>query len=102
MSRPADFSTKIIVEEKGPFVHAMPYRTGPYAEPTPLKYEIHTDEFGRFTAAPVREPVSRILNKPRDIPDFNRHLTAFCSAKRGAILEREGNPQNYIINFAIR
>jgi Cdc6-like AAA superfamily ATPase len=57
------------------------------------------DEFGRFTAASVRKPASRILKKPRDIPDFNRHLTAFCSEKRGVILERDGNPQNYHYKF---
>jgi hypothetical protein len=45
------------------------------------------DEFGRFTAASVREPISHILQKPRDIPDFNRHLKAFCSWDRGLILE---------------
>jgi hypothetical protein len=57
------------------------------------------DEFGRFTAGSVREPISRILKKQRDIPDFNRHLKAFCSEDRGAILEREGNPHNYHYRF---
>jgi hypothetical protein len=58
-----------------------------------------TDEFGRFTASYVREPLSQILKKERDIPDFNRHLKAFCSVDRGFILEREGNPRNYHYRF---
>jgi hypothetical protein len=58
-----------------------------------------TDEFGRFTASAIREPLSRILDKQRDIPDFNRHLRAFCSDDRGLILEREGHPHNYHYRF---
>jgi uncharacterized protein len=43
MNRLADLSTKIIVEEDGPFIHAMPYRAGSYdAERTPLMHEIRT------------------------------------------------------------
>jgi hypothetical protein len=57
------------------------------------------DEFGRFTAASVRDPISDILRKPREIPDFNRHLKAFCSLDRGFILEREGTPRNYHYKF---
>jgi predicted nucleotidyltransferase len=42
MNRLADLSTKIIVEEDGPFIHAMPFRAGSYTEPTPLMHEIRT------------------------------------------------------------
>jgi predicted nucleotidyltransferase len=42
MNRLADLSTKIIVEEDGPFIHAMPYRAGSYNDPTPLMHEIRT------------------------------------------------------------
>ena len=39
----ADLSTKIIVEEDGPFIHAMPYRAGSYNDDrTPLMHEIRT------------------------------------------------------------
>jgi Cdc6-like AAA superfamily ATPase len=57
------------------------------------------DEFGRFTAGAVREPLSTILRRPRDYPDFNRHLKAFCSRDRGFILEREGTHRNYHYRF---
>jgi uncharacterized protein len=40
MNRLADLSTKIIVDEDGPFIHAMPYSAGSYNEPTPLMHEI--------------------------------------------------------------
>ena len=57
------------------------------------------DEFGSFTAASVREPYTRIMRSPRDIPDFNRHLNAFWSKQRGAILERTGSPKSYRYRF---
>jgi hypothetical protein len=65
------------------------------------------DEFGRFTAASVRDPISDILRKPREIPDFNRHLKAFCSLDRGFILEREGKfrdplMQSYVMIKGVR
>jgi uncharacterized protein len=40
MDRLADLSTKIIVEDNGPFIHAMPFRAGAYNEATPLMHEI--------------------------------------------------------------
>jgi uncharacterized protein len=41
MDRLADLSTKIIVEDDGPFIHAMPFRAGAYNnEATPLMHEI--------------------------------------------------------------
>ena len=43
MDRLADLSTKIIVEEDGPFIHAMPYRAGSYDERTPLMLTVRSD-----------------------------------------------------------
>jgi hypothetical protein len=43
MDRLADLSTKIIVEEDGPFIHAMPYRAGSYDECTPLMLTVRSD-----------------------------------------------------------
>jgi len=42
MNRLADLSTKI-VEEGGPFIHAMPYRAGSYNDRTPLMLAVRTD-----------------------------------------------------------
>lgn len=57
------------------------------------------DEFGRFMAASVREPLSRILRKERDIPDFSRHIATFCDPQRGPILEKDGGHKNYRYRF---
>jgi predicted nucleotidyltransferase len=44
LNRLADLSTKIIVEEDGPFIHAMAYRAGSYNdERMPLMHEIRAD-----------------------------------------------------------
>jgi uncharacterized protein len=44
MNRLADLSTKIIVEEDGPFIHAMPYGAGSYNdERMPLMYAIRVE-----------------------------------------------------------
>ena len=42
MNRLADLATEII-EEGGPFVHAMPYRAGSYNERTPLMLALRTE-----------------------------------------------------------
>jgi hypothetical protein len=42
MNRLADPSTKIILDDDGPFIHAMPFRAGSYDEHTPLMHEIRT------------------------------------------------------------
>lgn len=57
------------------------------------------DDFGSFTAASVRDPFTAIIGSRRDIPDFNRHLKAFCSDQRGPILERSGSHKNYRYKF---
>lgn len=44
MNRLADLSTKIIVEEDGPFIHAIPYGAGSYNdERMPLMYAIRVE-----------------------------------------------------------
>jgi predicted nucleotidyltransferase len=43
MNRLADLSTKIIVDDDGPFIHAMPFRASSYNEPTPLMHDIRRD-----------------------------------------------------------
>jgi predicted nucleotidyltransferase len=44
MNRLADLSTKIIVEEDGPFIHAMAYPAGSYNDPRmPLMYAIRAE-----------------------------------------------------------
>jgi Cdc6-like AAA superfamily ATPase len=57
------------------------------------------DEFGNFKAAALKRPLSEILRRDRDIPDFNRHLKAFCTSERGPVLEQVGTHKNYRYRF---
>lgn len=43
LDRLADLSTKIIVEEDGPFIHAMVFPAGAYNERTPLMHSVRLD-----------------------------------------------------------
>jgi Cdc6-like AAA superfamily ATPase len=49
-----------------------------------------TDEWGYFSAADVRAPLSRIRRKNCDIPSFAKHLKRFCGSDRGSVLEMTG------------
>lgn len=48
------------------------------------------DEFGYFTAADVRGPLSALRNTPVDIPGFLAHLDRFTDPSKGGILESSG------------
>lgn len=54
---------------------------------------------GLFTASAVREPMSRIMGKPYDIPAFARHLNAFTELDRGPVLSRLGSERRYTYRF---
>lgn len=56
------------------------------------------DEGGYFVPASVREPYSKILERPVDIAHFQDTLQAFAE-KRGRILERFGASRNYRFRF---
>jgi Cdc6-like AAA superfamily ATPase len=59
-----------------------------------------TDEFGHFSASAVTLPMSRIMGRKYDIPNFSRHLFDFCEPKRGSILKRIGEPRRIRYRFA--
>lgn len=54
---------------------------------------------GYFTAGAIREPLEVIAGRRIDIPAFARHLKQFLEAKRGAVLQREGEPRRYFYRF---
>lgn len=58
------------------------------------------DDMGYFTAASVREPLSRIMDKPREIPHYARHLHKFAEDKRGCVLEKSGAKGSHFYRFA--
>lgn len=58
-----------------------------------------TDDLGFFSAAAVRDPMSKIMKKRYDIPAFSQHLSAFCSDERGPILQQTGKKRSYRFRF---
>jgi hypothetical protein len=58
------------------------------------------DEQGYFISAAVREPLSNIMGKPYDIPNFSQHLDKFSSDQaRGPVLERAGTARRFRFRF---
>src|SRR6266699_37959 len=59
-----------------------------------------TDEFGFFTAAAVKEPLSRIMKKDYDVPSFARHLKIFSEGRNPPILQRTGEKRKFRYRFS--
>ncbi len=59
-----------------------------------------TDELGYFAAADVREPMSKIMGKPYDIPSYSQHLKAFCGERCGHVLQTHGAGRRTRFRFA--
>jgi Cdc6-like AAA superfamily ATPase len=57
------------------------------------------DDSGYFVPASVREPLSMIVRKPMQIAQYQQHLGAFASDKRGNILQRDGEERAYRFRF---
>ncbi len=58
-----------------------------------------SDDSGYFVPASVREPLSTIVRKPMQIAQYQQHLGAFASEKRGNILQRDGEERSYRFRF---
>lgn len=58
------------------------------------------DDMGYFPAAAVRAPLSKIMDKPREIPHFARHLHKFAAERRGCVLEKSGKKGSHFYRFA--
>ena len=58
------------------------------------------DELGYFTPGSLRGPLSKILQRPIDIPTYLRQLNELSDDRRGEILQRDGSPRNYRYRFA--
>lgn len=59
----------------------------------------NSDEFGAFSAASLRASFREFVGRERDIPDYSRHLQAFCKEERGEILEKWGSPKSFKYRF---
>lgn len=58
-----------------------------------------TNELGFFAAQDVRGPMQTITGKEYDIPSFAQHLNEFCDAKRGQILDKDGERRRFRYRF---
>jgi Cdc6-like AAA superfamily ATPase len=47
------------------------------------------EQLGFFTARDVREPLSKIMGRRREIPSFARHLKKFAEPARGCVLQKQ-------------
>jgi Cdc6-like AAA superfamily ATPase len=61
---------------------------------------VRPDPLGYFYASDVANPLSILKEKQYKIPSFARHLSQFCSEKRGAILQKTGEKRNIRYRFA--
>ncbi|MFF3858128.1 AAA family ATPase [Streptomyces sp. NPDC002209] len=57
------------------------------------------NRLGQFTASAVRDPMSKIMGRPYEIPAFATHLKAFTEMDRGSVLRREGTERRYTYRF---
>ena len=56
------------------------------------------DSLGYFRPAEVREPLTAIVGRPMDIPNFQRHLNELSGDRRHA-LWKEGPERHYVYRF---
>jgi len=57
------------------------------------------DALGYFSPGAMVEPLGSILKRPVKIATFTNHLREFCEEKRGAVLERDGQPWGFRYRF---
>lgn len=57
------------------------------------------DELGYFVSADVREPLSKIMGRPYDIPGFSQHLNKFSDEERGNVLQKTGTTRRFRFRF---
>jgi hypothetical protein len=58
-----------------------------------------TDESGFFSPTSVIAPLTKILKRPIQHANFQRHLTEFISEERGNVLIRRGKERQYRYRF---
>ena len=58
-----------------------------------------TDDFGYFTAASVKRPMSTVMNRQYEIAGFKKHLEDFVRKEKGAILQKTGTKRKYRYRF---
>lgn len=57
------------------------------------------DALGYFASSDVREPLTKIMGKHYDIPNFSQHLDKFSSEDRGNVLAKTGKQRRFRFRF---
>lgn len=58
-----------------------------------------TDEMGFFSPVDVRGPMTEIMGRPYDTPNFAKHLGEFSSSKRSEVLQKVGESHRFRYRF---
>jgi Cdc6-like AAA superfamily ATPase len=58
-----------------------------------------TDDLGYFTAGDVSQPLSHIMKKKYETPNYTRHLKDFCEERRGPVLQKTGEAWRLLYRF---
>jgi len=58
-----------------------------------------TDDLGYFAPADVKDPLTRIMARSRDVPDFIKQLRALSSEERGPALDQVGENRKLRYRF---
>jgi len=57
------------------------------------------DDRATFAAGDLRDPLSKIMKKPYDIPGYSKNLHDLCQSTRGPILQRVGVAKRFRYRF---
>lgn len=78
---------------------SSPQKNNIYAEVLLACSLANTDELGYFTAGDVSHPLSTIMGKKYEIPNYIRHLKHFCKDGRGPVLQMTGEARRILYRF---
>jgi hypothetical protein len=74
-------------------------RTTQYPQVLLASASAQGDELGYFAPTDVRAPLSAIMGRPMEIPQFSRHLHALSEPDRGAVLQKRGPERRFRFRF---
>ena len=58
------------------------------------------EEYGSFSPADVREPLTAVAGRPAETRAFAKHLDALADGERGPVLHKRGASRNARYRFA--
>lgn len=58
------------------------------------------NDLSQFRPGDVKKPLSRIMARDMDIPNYQRHINEFSSTRRGMVLQKDGLSRYFTYRFA--